>query len=291
MKITRRGFIRLGLLAGLAVTGGVGFINARGPVLNRTRIPLRRLPPALDGLKVGLISDIHAGPLNPPSLIRRGVDLILDAQPDLVVLAGDFVSGATRFLWTTYGGFREKDLATLTLELQRLTSKRPTYGVLGNHDFWTGPEVARRIDEGLRAAGVRVLRNESLVWERGGGRIMIAGVDDYWEDSCDPRRALKDQTADLPVLLLSHNPDINEEIMANDRVVDLVLSGHTHGGQVVLPLIGAPFLPSSFGQKYRAGLVADGDRRTFVSQGLGCFFVPVRLGAPSEVNLLTLTRG
>jgi predicted MPP superfamily phosphohydrolase len=113
-------------------------------------------------------------------------------------------------------------------------------------------------------------------------------VDDYWEGSYDLKRAVRSVPADAPLILLSHNPDVNEDVEARSLEMDLIISGHTHGGQINLPIIGTPFLPSSFGAKYRQGLVRDGARRTWVSRGLGVFFVPVRLNCPPDVSLITL---
>ena len=107
LNITRRTFIRLGILGVLGLVGGKGFLNSRRPDLVKTSVNLKRIPAAFDGLKVGQITDIHAGPLVSAELINKGVDLLMAEKPDLIVLTGDFVSGATKFLWTTYGGFKQ----------------------------------------------------------------------------------------------------------------------------------------------------------------------------------------
>ena len=164
------------------------------------------------------------------------------------------------------------------------------FAVLGNHDFWSGPEVTRAVDQGLADLGVQVLRNRSTALEREGQTLVLAGVDDYWADSYNLKRAMDGVERDNCLILLSHNPDVNEDVDALGLRVDLMLAGHTHGGQIVLPFIGAPFLPSSFGQKYRAGLVRDGERLTYVSRGLGVYLVPFRLNCPAEVTRLTLTK-
>ena len=165
------------------------------------------------------------------------------------------------------------------------------YGVMGNHDFWSGRRAAERLAGALADIRVHLLRNGHVHIERAGRRLALAGVDDYWEDSYDLKKALRGITPDTCTILLSHNPDVNEDLDMLDHSVDLTVSGHTHGGQIVLPLIGAPYLPSPFGQKYRAGLVRDGGRQTYISKGLGVFFVPVRLGCPPDVTLLRLRRG
>jgi len=116
----------------------------------------------------------------------------------------------------------------------------------------------------------------------GSESIQLVGVDDYWEKSYDLVRALQDSPEGSLRVLLSHNPDVNEDIEVLRKQIDLVVSGHTHGGQIVLPYLGTPYLPSPFGQKYRSGLVRDGDRYTYVSRGLGVFFAPIRLNCPQR---------
>ena len=288
LRITRRGFIRLCILGALGLVGGKGFVNSRSLEFVKKKINLKRLPSAFNGLTVGQITDIHAGPLVPVELIKKGVDLIMSGQPDLIVLTGDFVSGATRILWTTYGGFKQRHYDYCMKELSRLKAPLGIFAVLGNHDFWSGQKVAEKIARGLENIGVRVLRNEAIPIEKKGQRLYLIGVDDYWEDSYSLTKALQGVPQDACRILLSHNPDVNENIEGLKERIDFIISGHTHGGQVVLPYMGALYIPSPFGQKYREGLVRDGERQTYISRGLGLFFVPVRLNCPPDVSLLTL---
>lgn len=290
MRLSRRAFIRLGILAAAGLVGGKGFLNSRDPKLVRVEIGLKRLPPSFDGLKVAQITDIHSGRLVPTKLIRAGVDLARSVEPDLIVLTGDFITGASLFAWGRLGGFKPRLFKECLQELARLSAPFGVYAVLGNHDFWSGPEVTAEVDQGLRDIGVKVLRNDLVPLVKDGRKLFIFGVDDYWENSCKPHKAVRAAPPSACKILLSHNPDVNKDLETLDNQVDLVISGHTHGGQVVLPLIGAPFLPSPFGQKYRAGLVRDGERQTYISRGLGVFFVPIRINCPSEITLLTLRR-
>jgi predicted MPP superfamily phosphohydrolase len=211
-------------------------------------------------------------------------------QPDLIVLTGDFVSGATKFLNTSYGGFKQMHFDSCMEELGRLNAPLGVFAVLGNHDFWSGQEVALKIIRGLRNIGVEVLRNESVPLKKNGQELYLIGVDDYWEESYDLPKALKNVPENSFRILLSHNPDVNENIDNLKEKIDLIISGHTHGGQVVLPFIGALYIPSPFGQKYLAGLVSDRERKTYISRGLGLFFVPIRINCPADVSLLTLAR-
>ena len=288
MKLTRRTTIRFILLFIILALGVRGYIGSRSPRLERVDVDLKHLPQACGGLKAAVLTDIHAGPLVPRELVRRGVDMVMAEKPDVIFLTGDFVSGATRFLWTTYGGFRPEDLEGLKAELTRLEAPLGRFAVLGNHDFWSGRAVAGKIEQALTSIGIDVLRNEWVKVSRGDCEFIVAGVDDYWEDSYSLKKATAGIPENMDLILLSHNPDVNEDVENLDRPVDLIVSGHTHGGQIVLPWIGAPYLPSPFGQKYRAGLVRDGERQTYISRGLGVFFVPVRLNCPPEITLLTL---
>ena len=288
LPISRRGFIRLCLLGTLGLVGGKGFVNSRSLEFVKKRINLKGLPSAFNGLTVGQITDIHAGPLVPSELIKKGVDLIMAGQPDLIVLTGDFVSGATKFLWTSYGGFKERHYKYCVEELERLKAPLGSFAVLGNHDFWSGQKVAEKIVGGLEGIGVRVLRNEAVSVERKGEVLYFIGVDDYWEGSYSLTKALQGVPQDACRILLSHNPDVNEDIENLKERIDFIISGHTHGGQVVLPYMGAFYIPSPFGQKYREGLVRDGERLTYISKGLGLFFVPIRLNCPADVSIMTL---
>jgi hypothetical protein len=278
------------ILGFLGLFGIKGFINARNVKIADLKVGLKYLPEAFDGIKVGQITDIHAGPLVPRALIREGVDMIMESQPDMIVLTGDFVSGATKVLWTSYGGFKERHCNDCMEELSRLKAPLGVYAVLGNHDFWSGKQVAQKIVQGLEGIGVKVLRNESTMIERKGQSLYIIGVDDYWENSYSLLKAIKNVPQDACKIVLSHNPDVNENIEDLRERIDFIISGHTHGGQIVFPFIGALYIPSPFGQKYLAGLVRDQERQTYISRGLGLFFIPIRINCPPEVNLLTLVR-
>ena len=288
--ITRRNFIRICTLGLLSIIGAKGFLNSRNLELIKREVGLKRLPYAFEGLKVGQITDIHAGPLVPQKLIKEGVDIIMANRPDMIILTGDFVSGATKFLWTSYGGFKQRHYDYCMEELGRLNAPLGVFAVLGNHDFWSGQEVALKIAGGLEDIGVQVLRNKAIPIERKGQFLYLIGVDDYWEGSYNLLSALKNVPEDACRILLSHNPDVNEDIENLNERIDFIISGHTHGGQIVIPFVGALYIPSSFGQKYLAGLVKDQERQTYISRGLGLFFAPIRINCPPDVSLLTLGR-
>lgn len=286
-KISRRGFIRLAIIAALAGFGGRGYLNTRSIRLESVEIKLSRLPRAFHGLRLGVISDIHAGPLVSSETIGTGVELLMSRHPDLIILAGDYVHGATRFLWTRVGGFKAKHFDACLKELGRLSAPFGVFGVLGNHDHWSGPKVTQNIVEGLEGIGIKILRNDRVILTKSGQEIILAGVDDYWEGPANLSRTFRGARSDLCTILISHNPDINDDVSNIHHPIDLIICGHTHGGQINAPFIGPP-VPTPFHRRYLSGLVRDGYRQTYISRGLGVFFVPARLNCPPEVTVMTL---
>ena len=219
-------------------------------------------------------SDIHHGPFTNLDYVTSVVRTTLALQPDLVVLGGDY-------------SLRERKYIRPCLDVfAALRAPMGVYGVLGNHDYWHGEGDTK---EGLKAAKVTELTNAGVWLKRGSDRVRLAGVDDLWTGRVDVRAALGDATRNDACLLVSHNPDLAETL--RDPRVGLVLSGHTHGGQVVFPTGGVPWIPSRYGQKYLRGLVEAPETRVYVSRGLGTSGVPVRIGSRPEINLITLTAG
>lgn len=288
--ITRKKFLTYGGRA-LAVAGlGKGVFNGVGGqlTLELPRIKVANLPPKFKGLTIGLLTDLHASPIVGASLLQSASRLLMSQKPDIIALTGDYISGATKFLSSDIGAFDPGQLSKLTTALNKLSAPLGIFGVLGNHDFWSGPKAVEAITSELeRAIGVTWLRNRNETITLGGDQLHIAGVDDYWAPSYSLTKALEGLPEKGGRILLSHNPDVNENINHPHRV-DLILSGHTHGGQVALPGIGMPFIPSPFGQKYREGLVKDGQRYTYVSRGVGALLAPIRFNCPPEVTVATL---
>ena len=157
------------------------------------------------------------------------------------------------------------------------------FGVLGNHDYAHGQAETR---DSMKAAGIHDLTNNGLWLTRGNGRLRLGGVDDLWFGRPDAKPALGDATIYDACLLVSHNPDFAETL--TDRRVGLMLSGHTHGGQVSLPGMANPFVPSRYGMKYAKGMVEAPATKVYISRGLGLAAVPMRFNCPPELTLLTL---
>lgn len=273
--MTRREFLSLsaGALAGYSLGLGGGWWRT-GLRVNRQMIHIPNLDPALEGLRVVLMSDFHHSWWVPAERIREAVRTANALQPDLVALTGDFIHRGSA--WPD-GCFRE---------LARLRARHGVFGVLGNHDHSGGAAGASR--RAMAAAGIPELRNSGVDIRRAGGEFRVAGIPDLWHGRPNLHQALGSGGTVASALLLSHNPDFAESL--NDPRVALMLSGHTHGGQIRLPLVGAPWTPSRFGTRYLAGLCRGPQSRVFVTTGVGASFPPVRFGAPAEIACLTLVR-
>lgn len=257
-------------------------------VVRRVDVPIPDLPAPLDGLRIGQLTDLHWGPLVPERRLRRAVALLAAEQPDLVALTGDFVS-----YWPSYATGYRRILSALRPPLG-------TFACTGNHDHWTNPAL---VIAGVESAGVRVLRNQHHTLSVGGARLSVIGIDDvgtsgfslfHVPSTANLPQALADSPAtDVFRLLLLHNPDyVLDPVFLREAAahpIHLVLSGHTHGGQIRLPLIGAPHIPSRFGQLFSGGLVEVAGVRVYVSRGVAASW-PVRFGCRPEVNVLTLRR-
>ena len=279
-RMTRRRFLgtSLGvvLAGGATALGGAQYITRWEPDwLQVERVPvfLTNLPDALVGMRLAQISDIHLYPYTSEDLIARAVEQVNALDPDLVLLTGDYVT---------------EDVAAveaLVPIFARLNPRIGSFACLGNHDGWVN---RHRVSEGLRQAGVRVLANEGLSVSRGGATLFVAGLDDGWTGYPSLNRALENLAQPQPVVLLMHEPDF-ADLYARDGRVSLQLSGHSHGGQVRLPGMGAPVLPW-MAQKYDQGLFSVGEMWVYTNRGLGMTGIPVRFNCRPEVTLLTLER-
>ena len=261
-------------LAALALTA-LGFVNARRTArVVRVEVPLAGLPGALEGLRIVQISDIHVGPTIKQEYLQAIVDRVNALAPDVVAITGDLVDGSVA------------ELASHVAPLAALRARHGVFFVTGNHEYYSG--VHGWVEE-LRRLGIRVLHNEHVVLREGEAALVLAGVPDYTGHHfdpghrSDPAQALAGAPADAPRVLLAHQP--RTATAAAQAGFDLQLSGHTHGGQ---------FLPWRFfvplQQPYTAGLHQLGRLQIYVSRGTGYWGPPKRLGAPSEIAELRLSR-
>jgi len=268
MSITRRALLKTLVGSGTAVmtgAGAYGFFDERHALgLTEAVLPVSKLPSELAGLKIGLLTDVHRSQWVSADDIDRGVRLMMAAQPDLIVLGGDYV---------TWG---ERSFVTPSAEaLAPLTAPHGVFAILGNHDDDHDMPAA------LAARGVTVLKDARTTVSIRNRDVTLAGIR-FWT-----RRARDIATvvgnASGTVILLAHDPRRLTEAAALN--IPLVLSGHTHGGQVVLPVLGA-VAAQKFPVVY--GMARQDSTTLFVSRGLGTVYVPVRVNCPPEVAVLTL---
>lgn len=243
------------------------------PIVRRAEIHLADWPDGAPPLRALLISDIHvAGPDMPPERLERIVGRINRLSPDIVLIAGDFVSD--KRLST-----RRYALAEAAAPLARLDARLGTFAVLGNHDHWRNAAEARRV---LAAAGITILDNEAVA----AGPLAIGGLDDDFTGRADLARTIAAmERLRGPKLLLSHSPDPFPDVPDE---IGLMLAGHTHCGQIAPPLIGPLATMSEHGRRYACGIVREDGKTLIVSAGLGTSVLPLRMGARPDMWLIAL---
>jgi predicted MPP superfamily phosphohydrolase len=270
----RRAVLIVLLLGAVAAVYGF-FIEPSRLIVRRTTVAVSNWPAELSGLRVVLISDVHAGaPFIKETKLRRMVAMANAEQADLILLLGDYTTQGV------IGGtpMPPEDFAPILGELRAVHG---VYAILGNHDGWFD---AARIESALELAGIRVLRNESKQVAVRGRRLMLYGLADVLTDRPDvrPIAALAQ-----PVIVMTHSPDMFPMIPAG---VALTVAGHTHGGQIRLPFIGPLIVPSVFGRRYAAGHIVERGRDLYVTTGVGTSIIPVRIGVVPEITRLEIVR-
>jgi len=238
--------------------------------IEHERIGLRRLPKEFESFRIVQLSDIHHGPFSDRNQIERAVETANRLKPDIIALTGDYIS-------------KERHYAAPCAEmLGRLEARFGVFAVLGNHDHWTDADL---ITDLFRAEGINVLINQGMRFELNGAAFWLAGVDDTMVGLEDIPLALAGARQDEMKLLLAHNPIVLRRAARAD--VDLVLSGHTHGGQVALR---EPRQNGGRRRRFLKGLGRLGNTQIYVNRGLGTVVLPIRYGCPPEVSLLELRR-
>jgi len=276
-KIVRISFASLLLfLAGCVFWGFL--IEPGRLVVKHETIQIDNWPQELDGLRIAVLSDIHADNwFVTDKKLRSIVAETNNLQPELIVILGDYMSSNGHVT-------RRVEPEVFGAILKGFRAPFGVYSVLGNHDWWYS---GAKVRQGLEHNGIKVLENQSLQVEVRGTSLWLVGLSDLWTR---PQR-IADTVAQVPegqpIIALTHNPDIFPRVPER---VPLTLAGHTHGGQVRFPIIGSVVEASDYGERYVRGHVFEDNRHLFVTTGIGTSIVPVRFGVPPEIVLLTIKR-
>ena len=241
------------------------------------QIQFDRLPRAFSGFLIAQISDIHMGGWMNLERLQRVADLVMAQKPDVVVITGDFLKGHS-FTESVRQAVRD-----LTKVLRPLAAAIPTFAVLGNHDYRTSPKAVREM---LRLCKVMDLTNHVFTLRREDAKLFLCGVDDIRHGNVLLHEILSKLDENSPAILLVHEPDFADMSAATGRF-DLQISGHSHGGQIVIPFFGPPKLPES-GQKYHSGLYRVGRMLQYTNRGVGVDRFAVRINCPPEITIFEL---
>ncbi len=276
-KISRRKMITRGFFAFTTLAASVGadafVIEPNRLTVDTPDIHIPSLPQAFDGYRIALIADIHYPRFIHPDYVRSAVALANSYHPDVMVFAGDICDNK--------GLTAIPDLSGL---FDAATAKDGVWGTLGNHDHWLdAPGVRKELN---RHTPIRMIENEAITVERGGQGLAIGGVGDLWCGVVDVPKAFAKIPPDMARILVSHNPDLAEDLRDPVRV-DLQLSGHMHGGQIYIPGYGGLLHPSKYGKKFCQGLVQGKAHRVYVTRGLHSTG-RIRFNCPPAVSIITL---
>lgn len=273
VPISRRKFLKFGFLGGVGslVAGYPFFIERYLLQVNEYRIPVRNLPEGFSGFRIVQLADLHFGMLMPKIFIDRVIRKAIALNGDVIVCTGDYV----------LSGSDVAEIETVWSMLGRLHAKSGVFSVLGNHDHKKHFSVSLQL---LRESG-QDIRHRAAAIEKNGERLWIGGAGDLWTDEINIDKAFQGVPDNECKIVLAHNPDTADMDFATK--VDLMISGHTHGGQVNIPFIGAPVLPVK-NKNYANGFVRSHSTGVFISRGIGWAIAPVRLNCHPEIAVLNL---
>ncbi|MEZ2346519.1 metallophosphoesterase [Terriglobus sp. RCC_193] len=242
-------------------------------------VRIRNLPAPFHGFRIAQLSDFHFHNYDESFFVRHAVQRVNELAPDMVALTGDFVTASS-----DYSQNQAVPNAYACAEILSGLKCPTRLCSLGNHDA----VIKRTVSDALQRNGLKLLMNQFTALERRGERIWISGIADAYFDVPDLSRAMPQRKPNEPIILLGHEPDF-ADVAAQNNDVDLMLAGHTHGGQVRLPFLPALLLPA-MGEKYVEDLhtVGSSGMQLYVNRGLGCMHLPFRFNCPPELTLLTL---
>lgn len=279
MNLTRRQFLRRAFLSTATLgLGGAAYATLVEPhriQTNHIHVTLPGLARALDGVTVAQITDLHRSSLVSRRYLERCVAIANRLEPDLIVFTGDSLTDDGSDDPATLAG----DTASC---LGQARARHGVLAALGNHDHWFDADVVTKL---IERAGIPVLRNQNTTVTINGAPLPVVGLGDLWTEGVEFQKAFTG-IDDLPALVLMHNPDTFEHWPRPGS--HLVLAGHTHGGQVNLPVFGAPVVPSRYGQKYAQGLFRRDDTAMYVNRGLGVLWPGIRFNCRPEIAVFHL---
>jgi hypothetical protein len=255
------------------VSGYASLFEPYSYELTETEIFIRDLPAAFENFRIAHVTDVHHSRIVSLAEVRRVVEITRAAKPDLIALTGDYSTARRRYI------------EPCAEALGALEAPEGVWAVLGNHDHYNDAQLTTRA---LKRARINLIDNANTRISRGGDTLQLAGVGDWsWAES-DWQRTLRGIDPARPSVLLSHEPIVLD--MPETRGLSLILSGHTHGGQIYLPLIGSPLARYWRDLRYLRGLYRLDQTQLYVSRGTGMIGLPLRLGAPPEIAILKLKK-
>ncbi|RMF34592.1 MAG: metallophosphoesterase [Chlorobiota bacterium] len=257
---------------------GKGFFDTDDLTIYEEEIHLRSLPRAFDGIRIVQLSDIHAGSWRSPVPFRRARAVVAQLKPDVLVITGDFVN------------FDPKELELIRADLVRLRADMGVFASLGNHDHYCSPANHSLLRSMISNSGITLLVNSNVPLRVGGETIYLVGTDNtgLGQNFADLPAALVGVEPGATTILLAHDPTFWDKHVRGRSPIDLMLSGHTHGGQVGIHFLGVELSVAQVVYKQWAGLYRDGEQYLYVNRGLGTVGPPIRIGIPPEVTVLTL---
>jgi predicted MPP superfamily phosphohydrolase len=280
MSPSRRTFLGLGAAALAAGVLGNGLYEPHEIVVNQVGVRLKRLPREFDGLRIAQLSDIHFDSFLTSSHLEKVIELTNAQKPDLVMITGDFVTAALHNRERKAKAARAWPCADI---LRRIESPLGCFAVLGNNDYGADANVvADALSTGSR---VQVLRNRAIALERGGSRLWLAGVDCATANRANPDVALRGVPRQECAIAAVHEPDFAD--VMRKFPVDFQMSGHSHGGQIRFPGVGALYLPPG-ARKYPMGHYQIGELQLYTNRGIGVIGMPIRFLCPPEISVFTL---
>lgn len=272
-RIDRRNFIKWGLLGGFGalVASYPFFIERYIFQVNTYKVPVKKLPRVFHGFTVVQLTDLHYGLFMPLGVIQQVLQKVASLKKDIIVCTGDYIHERNV----------TKQIDIIWPELQKLRAKYGVYSVLGNHDHWGDFE---RSLYWLNKNGQN-LRHKAVQIKKGSAKIWLGGAGDLWEDEVGIDKAFQGALPEECKILLAHNPDTADTTFHTK--IDLIISGHTHGGQVKFPILGTPILPVK-NKKYSSGLIRTKNASLYISRGIGWAIIPVRFNCFPEISVLKL---